>query len=186
MSGFLMGFAGAMLGGVLTSIAVGWLESRFRMPANTYPDDPVENFPGSLIVRIGAVSVACAWLCLLTLLLLITWALVADRLLAGVRSDHLERLVVRTLGVFLGIGLLYTSVAFTARCSKCRGHVFVQWTRKPPFTERVLGLDARAVVAVNILVRGRFRCMYCGQRYSTAPNSAVKRPGSPAAEPPSR
>jgi hypothetical protein len=167
VNSFAIGFFISVVGGFLASLLVNWLDRRFRLPSTSLGEAPVEFFPRPLLLRIGSISVVCAWACLLAFLLLV--------ILASTGVYRSAWPAVGAIGSFFGLAVLYTFIAFTLRCPKCRRHVFVQWTTRPPHSEKFLGLEGWGALALKAAARGEFRCMYCGQRFVVTPNHAVQR-----------
>jgi hypothetical protein len=168
MNGFVIGFLGSIGGAILASLVGNWLDRRFRVPKSTYANAPIEAFSRWLPLMIGAVSAVCAWVCMILFLAVIAWALISERLLRSAGFGGVEHLLLGVMGTLLGLAVLYIAVAFSVRCPRCSRNVLVTWTSNPPFSETFFGFEGWSAIAVRVLVRRDFRCMYCGQRYSAA------------------
>ncbi len=153
---FIVAFAASFIGSVLAATIIGFLDRRFRAPARAFPAEPVEGFPKPFALLAASYSLIVSWVMLISLLVALALGL------AGWRSDTV---VVVLLGSFLGFVGLYIPLAVRARCRKCGKHVTIQWIKRPPFSEPLLGVDAWAAVVLRLVIHRRFRCMYCGQRY---------------------
>jgi len=159
MSSFAIAFLSSLAGGILAALLTAWLDGRYRAQVVSHGSDPIQVFPASLVLRTGALSMVGAWasliICVASVIVASTGVYRGNGLLFGA-----------TLGLFIGLVVLYTSVAFVLRCPRCTRRIFSQGTTRPPYSEPVCGVEGWGAVVLRVVARGQFRCMHCGQRFA--------------------
>ena len=158
MNGVLQAFVTAAAVAVLSAIAIMILK-RF-VPENPTPTESKETIPYSQAnrIRFASISVIIAWVSLLTFVLAI-----------GASALHILNPVViawavLSLVVFFSF---YVIAAIFLKCDKCRRRMLFQWSNQiiPPFSEKIFGMTGWAGIVLKVVIRKKFRCMYCGQKY---------------------
>jgi small-conductance mechanosensitive channel len=150
-------FLASFVGGLIAAVIVHLLDRLVSVPTVSFTDSAVSPYPHSLRLRVASYSVFCAWGSLLIFLAVL--GLVAA---TELRPTHLA---IWTFAAFTGFVVLYLALAIPLKCPKCKERITIQWTSEPKHTERVWGMDGWASVIVRVATTGRFRCMYCGQRF---------------------
>jgi hypothetical protein len=155
---FEFAFLASFIGGLIAAGVVHLLDRLVSVPDVSFIETPITPYPSALRLRIASYAMFCAWGLLLVALALLGVALVID-----VRYLHLG---IRMFAAFGGFVVLYLALAVTLKCPKCHEKVTIQWTTEPRYTERIWGMDGWASIIVRVATTGRFRCMYCGQRFT--------------------
>jgi len=71
--------------------------------------------------------------------------------------------LIASFALLMLAGLVYTLLAFGARCPECADYVFVEKPgEKHPAARKRRYLNHWATVVIDILSRREFTCMYCG------------------------
>jgi len=151
-------FLASFMGALVAAGVVHLLDKFVSVPTVSFIEAPVIPYPHGLRLRVASYAVFCAWGLLLLCLGLLGWAIVSD-----VRYVHLG---IWTFAAFCGFFILYLALAITLKCPKCQERLTIQWTSEPRHTERMWGMDGWASVIVRVATTGKFRCMYCGQRFT--------------------
>ncbi|MDB6132306.1 MAG: hypothetical protein JWM59_549 [Verrucomicrobiales bacterium] len=119
-----------------------------------------------------------ARLLLIVLLSLVTWAALPATLCLTVMllldptPEIKQWALISMVSLVVGLvaGILISS---TAKCSLCHSTPFLQNShRKHQLANDVPLLTYRASAIVHLLLRGRFRCMYCSTPYRIGPRSS--------------
>ena len=157
MSSFALAFLASLIGGFIATVLVALIDRYLPLPSRNFARESPVYFPHPARLLAASIVVFGAWFCLLVFFL--SLALTAVGLVKS------QTFVLASLGVFLGLAVVYLGLALTLRCPNCKKHVTVQWGSTPPFAEPMLKLDGWASVIARVALKRRFRCMYCGQQF---------------------
>jgi hypothetical protein len=153
---FLIYFAGGLVAALITYL----LDKFIVVPTTSFAVAPIAYYPNAVRLRVASFAIICAWSALILFLVLVG--------LAAIDLWRPVNLAVWMLAAFYGFAVLYFGLSFPLKCPSCLERVTVQWTSEPKYTERVWRLDGWASVVVQVATTGKFRCMYCGQRFTLA------------------
>jgi uncharacterized membrane protein YczE len=146
----------ALLAAFGAFVMASWTGSRIIV-STTHANSPAEPFPAPERVRLTA-----RWLqvCFKA----VVWSVPVGAVIVAIVGNI-------AVGVLLPVFLVGLSVATwlptTIRCPKCTKHLVMNAGGQPPFGEPLKGLSAWGSVIKRIDTERQFRCMYCGQRFTT-------------------
>ena len=147
-----------LIGGLAT-FSVHWLIEKLR------PEDPepsksqyVSSYDKPILATVTAGMVFSSWICVFAFLVL---ALLVK--FAGWES--LKTFSFAALLSFFALAFAYAILALFVRCNTCNRRFFIQWDMDPNFDEPLFTLHGWSAVVLRIVLRKKFRCIYCGQHY---------------------
>ena len=115
-------------------------------------------YENSLKLLIACYFVISAWLVLIGLLLVI---LVASTTGSTKLNLTFAGLLISLIIIVLGYGLL----AWSLRCEACGKSLLIEAGVLHKNARKRKGLDHWATTILDVLLVGKFRCMYCGENY---------------------
>jgi hypothetical protein len=157
-------FFASAIGGLVSAWLIAWSDRRYQVPGASFVGDPTVSFPAAAALKAGAVALVAAWLSVLLV--------IASVVLSSLLSIRLLVLLAVPVGLLAGFLGVFIWAAVRVRCPKCNRRVLDQ-PSQPPFPQEFFGLGGSAATVLKIVANGVFRCVHCGQPFTTKRSATV-------------